>query len=274
MLIRGINKEIDIEDYHANRTHLSSSGLKLFKKNRKEFYDRYVLNIGENLSNNALDVGQYTHTLILEPEKVEEEFAFFEGATKRGKVWDAFKKENEGKIILGGTQTQLCNNMFNAFNEATIKKGDKTIYVKDLYKGGIPELTVATLLDGLPIKARYDYDREKGEYAGIQDIKTTREPMINVTLDKLQTICYDFGYHISAAIYVDTWFEETGKLKDFYFTFLSKQDFGIKHVKASKEFLEDGRKEYKAIIKELKECMDSGVYFKEIDVEEIPAREA
>ena len=40
----------------------------------------------------ALNIGSYVHSLILEPEKTEEEFVIYSG-TRRGKDWEAFSEE-------------------------------------------------------------------------------------------------------------------------------------------------------------------------------------
>lgn len=47
----------------------------------------------------ALAMGRLTHTLVFEPEKFGAAYAVFKGKTRRGKVWDEFRAENEGKTI-------------------------------------------------------------------------------------------------------------------------------------------------------------------------------
>ena len=45
-------------------------------------------------------VGRAIHTAILEPEKLTDQYAVFDGARRAGKAWDAFEAENAGKTIL------------------------------------------------------------------------------------------------------------------------------------------------------------------------------
>ena len=40
------------------------------------------------------------HALVLEPENFDRDFAVYEGKTRRGKAWDAFQIEHEGRTIL------------------------------------------------------------------------------------------------------------------------------------------------------------------------------
>ena len=83
MLKLGVNK-CENEDYHADRHFKSSSTLKMFLKDPREFYKRYVK--GEKREDgykSAYDFGSYVHSIILEPHQTDKEFAIFEGATRR-----------------------------------------------------------------------------------------------------------------------------------------------------------------------------------------------
>ena len=94
MLKIGINK-CDNEDYHKDRKFKSSSTLKLFLKDPREYYKRYVLGEErEDTYKSAYDFGSYMHSLLLEPDKTNDEFAVFEGATRRGKAYEEFKSNN------------------------------------------------------------------------------------------------------------------------------------------------------------------------------------
>lgn len=44
--------------------------------------------------------GRTVHTLALEPDRFDQDYAVYEGGDRKGKAWDAFKAANVGKTIL------------------------------------------------------------------------------------------------------------------------------------------------------------------------------
>jgi hypothetical protein len=94
----GINANISNSDYHAEKLHLSSSNLKLLLKSPKQFYTEKILGIREPLIGSALDIGTYVHSLVLEPEKVQSEFAIYTGWKKQGAEFQAFKAQNSASL--------------------------------------------------------------------------------------------------------------------------------------------------------------------------------
>ena len=242
----GINK-VSNEDYHKDKKFKSSSTLKLFLKDPREYYKRYVLQEPrEEMYKSAYDFGSYMHSLILEPEKTILEFAVFDGATRRGKAYEEFKSNNEGKTIITAAQAQQALDLLHLYNEHVDTKG--------LIENGVAEHTLCVELDGMPIKVRADYIKE----GMIVDVKTTSDPVDRFSAAK--TIIR-FDYDLSAALYVDAFKQYTGKDHDFVFAFINKQFGDIGILKASEDLLENGRKKYKAAIKRLAEAERTGVYF-------------
>lgn len=47
----------------------------------------------------ALALGRAVHTLVFEPDNFGSEYAIFGGAVRKGKEWDAFAADNEGRTI-------------------------------------------------------------------------------------------------------------------------------------------------------------------------------
>ena len=186
MLKLGINK-CDNESYHQDRKFKSSSTLKLFLKDPREYYKRYVLKEPrEEMYKSAYDFGSYMHSLILEPEKTIFEFAIFEGATRRGKAYEEFKSNNEGKTIITASQAQQALDLMHLFNEDVDTAG--------LIQGGVAEQTLCVELDGMPIKVRADYKKD----GLLVDLKTTSDPVDRFSAAK--TIIR-FDYDLSAALY-------------------------------------------------------------------------
>ena len=249
MLKLGINK-CDNEHYHKDREYKSSSTLKLFLKDPREYYKKYVEGLPrpEEMFKSAYDFGSYMHSLILEPEKTLLEFAVYKGATRRGKAYEEFKAVNKGKTIITESQAQSAISLFHLFNEHVDTTG--------LIQGGVAEQTLCVELEGMPIKVRADYIKE----GLIVDLKTTSDPVDKFNAAK--TIIR-FDYDLSAALYVDAFKKHTGKDHDFIFAFLNKQNGDVGILKASKDLIENGRKKYKTAIKNLAKAEKSGVYFKE-----------
>lgn len=257
MLEIGLN-DVSNEDYHGDREFESSSSLKLYLKDPKEFYNKYILKLPrEERYKSAFDFGSYLHSLILEPEKTDQEFAIFEGMTRRGKAYTEFKEANKDKIIITHSQFLQAKSMMEAY-------GQHADACKMIDKGRA-EQTLCVELDGMKIKVRADYLKHKQ----IIDVKTTSDPIDKYNVGK--TIAR-FDYDLSAALYTDAFSKYFGLEFDFYFVFLNKMSNEVEIYKASKKLLENGRQKYKKAIQLLKEAKKSGKYFEEgIQEVNIPA---
>jgi len=248
-LTLGINKEISNEDYHKDRNFESSSSLKLFLKDSREYYKRYILKEEQApMYKSAYDFGSYIHSLILEPEKTDDEFIIFEGLTRRGKAWTDFKGANQDKIIITKSQELMAISLIAAYRSNADTEG--------LIQNGHAEHTLCTNLEGLDIKVRADYIKE----GMVIDVKTTSEPVDKFSAAK--TIVR-FDYDLSAALYTDAFRKYTGKELDFLFIFLNKQNNDIAVLKASTNLLENGRRKYKASIKGLLKARSTGIFYEE-----------
>lgn len=230
-LIEGINPEISNEDYHGDKRYLSSSNLKMILKDPEKFHKEIILGDKEEKQVNAFDEGSLCHTLILEPEQVEAEYAFFDGMRKAGKLWEAFKadKANEGKTILSKAQKLKVERWVESYKKRKV--------AVSLIDGGCPEHTVAGELLGVPVKARADYlNLEKGYIA---DVKTTSNP---TDVDNFKFVIEQFGYQLSAALYCDLFKQAYGQDFDFYFIVLGKRDLDCQVYKMSEESMTEGRR--------------------------------
>lgn len=259
----GKNEYLTDVEYHDDREFISSSGLKLLLKNPRKFYKTYVLNEKEEKNSAALDFGHYIHSVILEPNTVKDKYAIFEGASRRGKAWEEFSKENEGKIIITKSQQELTKQLLDNYNKAEVIIGahgyDQPVKINSFFKKGSAELSLGEVLNGIKVKVRFDYFREFSDFASIQDVKTTAKTAN--TAKEAEAICSDFDYDLSAALYVDIAEKICKKPTDFYFVFFSKADGQVNIYKASEQMLERGRQKYKEAIVALKNARETGQYF-------------
>ncbi len=243
----GIN-EISNENYHGDKSYLSSSSMKSLLKDREKFHREHVLGEPrEQMFSNAFDEGSLTHALILEPEVIEKEFAFFEGFHKRGNAFKEFALQNEGKTLISGAQKFRCEKFKEVFdtNDAAVS----------LISGGLPEHTVCQILNEVPVKIRTDYiNPEKGYIA---DVKTTG---FAADVESFKMTINQYKYNLSAALYSMVAEQFYGKEFDFYFIVISKKDFVCEVYKASEETLLRGRAEVLEALSIYKECIASDVW--------------
>ena len=273
LLTLGIHFDIPNKDYHADREYVSSSGLKLILKDPEAFYNQYVKGEApedENLT--AFDFGSYVHALVLEPETIEDEFIFYSG-TKRGKAWEAFqeKHKDSNKIIITKSQNKVAQAMMAAYKEGSItigKQGHNTeLPYEYFFSSGVAESSAATILDDVPVKARFDYHKSNGDISMIIDVKTTSQAHLD--RETIQDICERYSYDLSAALYVDIAEKITGKPQEFYFFFMSKKPpYRVKLFKASKQMIARGREKYKKALAILRKARYTGIYY-ENGIEEL-----
>lgn len=273
-LVDGFNEKSSNSYYHSNRTHKSSSALKLILKDPRQYYKNYVLNEPQNFSADALAIGSYAHTRVLEPHLEEVEYAIFTGARRSGDDWKEFKAkaDEEGKTIITRSQKKLVDDMMVSYESTNVVLGEhgseKEVAISSFFTGGEAEETLCGELDGYKIKTRFDYRKVKDGYASINDLKTTATALGPATLEDVEEICKYWGYDVSAALYCDLATKYTGIKHDFYFVFISKKDHVTRIFKASEAMLERGRQTYKKAIAVLKECESTGIYFSN-EIEEL-----
>lgn len=245
-IFKGIYTDLSNEDYHAEKKHLSSSNLKMLLKDPEKFYNEKVLGNRENKQVNAFDEGNYAHSLILEPEHIPEEYAFFPGFKKMGNAWKEFKLIHDGnKIMLSKPQKHRVESWVEAY-----KRREAAV---DLIKGSKPEISLFAEFAGVPVKVRADaINIEKGYIA---DVKTTS---YNPEIDSFKSVIDALSYDLSAALYTKVFEQHYGKPFDFYFIVLGKREVVCEVYKASKQTLQDGEMQVKEALLKYKKCIKTG----------------
>lgn len=101
----------------AYRKHfaLSYSGMKKLKITPAHFYAWHHNPARSETKDMAL--GTLTHLLLLEPKREPTDVALWTGKVKNGKVWDAFKKVNKGKLIVKPDELKDARNMVQAISK-------------------------------------------------------------------------------------------------------------------------------------------------------------
>jgi len=184
------NKLIDMpnKEYHSHREYISCSQIKDLLKNPYLFFnpppheDKYVFNIGSAI-----------HSLILEPEKFDSEFAVAPKVDKRTakgqKEWADFVAANEDKTILTEEDFYNCIEL----QKSVLANPD----VVKLLRNGVSEKSYFTTLeDGTKVKVRPDRLRDDNI---IVDVKSCRD----ASPDAFKKDIAKYGYHIQDAYYSD-----------------------------------------------------------------------
>jgi hypothetical protein len=244
MLKIGINHCSNTE-YHADKEFLSSSNLKMLLKDRERFYREKILGERTALTGDHLDEGSLTHALILEPEVVSKEFAFYGGLRKSGEAYQLFKAANAGKLVISRPQQLRAESYFAAY-----KKNKAALA---LTKIGAPEHTICQNLSDVPVKVRCDWINVEEGY--IADVKTTAFP---ADIDSFRNTINQWGYDLSAALYSTVAEQYYGKPFDFYFIVIDKKNLVCEVYKASQATLNKGKQQVVEALKIYKECKKTG----------------
>lgn len=216
--------------YHANRTHLSSSNLKMVLEDLPEFNRRW--NLGQypvEEKKSYFQDGSYTHALLLEPHKVVEEFAFYEGMRKQGKAFQDFSDLHLGKEILSMPQKLRAESYVAAVRRvpAALK----------LLEGCQCEVPLTGSIAGVDVKIRPDAINVNSRY--LFDLKTTADP---AGLEIFKETVKRYKYDLSAALYCDVAVQNYPGLDfDYYWIVVSKSDLVCDIYKASQDTLVEGR---------------------------------
>lgn len=242
----GINDQISNRQYHADEAFLSSSSLKQLLKDPTAFHKEKILKLVEpREEKNYFDEGSHTHSLILEPALLAQEYAYYEGWRKAGTEYQAFKEANQGKTILSKPQVHRTSQYLAAYNARP--------EAVELLKGCLVEHTLCSKILDVPVKVRCDAICPVRGY--IADVKTTAYPS---GIESFKKSIKEYGYDLSAALYCQVAYDQYKKLFDFYFIVISKQDLVCDIYKCSPLTLTNGHAMVNKALVLYKKCLASG----------------
>lgn len=292
--MEGLIKDLDIKEYHAQREidvhHVSSSQLKTMLEDPELFYRTYITKEVDKEATSAMDIGSYFHTAILEPHLVEKEFAFFDGAVRRGAKWDDFVESNKGKIQLTEADKAKGDTLIEGVKRSPVALQFLTegqpevscfaILFVDIINGNVFAKTKTSLLhlnregwdvldaEGfdplgyLPIrvKVRADYINLNKGY--ILDLKSTSSKAKNPK-EMLKAVEM-YQYDMSAALYLDIFSIYTEiPMTEFYWVFAQKDIPTAKTWLASKDSIRVGRAKWKKAVLDLAKCINLNWEFRD-----------
>jgi hypothetical protein len=208
---------------YLGKNALSSSSIKTLLSSPKTYY--FVNKYGSD-ETQALRDGKLFHTMILEPEKLND-IVFVEAATKASKEYKLAKES--GKEVYTQTEKKAGERLADALlrNEA----------VKEYLINAEYEVPQIAMIDGLPIRAKADI--LKGNT--VIDLKTT-------------TGIKDFRYSADKYSYdLQAWlYREMFGVENFVFVVIDKGSLDIAIFECSDEFYAKGKAKFEQGISNFK----------------------
>ena len=234
-------------EYHGKKTHLSSTNIRTFKKNRKQF--EYSLNHDLVKQTKAMADGTAVHAFFLERAKFETDFvikpADMRLNTKAGKE---FALEHQSKIII---DSELGNNLFE-MEKSFMDSPAKLIH--DI-KGQTELSYFWDDLGTIKGKCRPDWISDDGSI--VVDVKTTTDASPRGFQKSIST----WGYYLQLGWYLRGLRKLGLPAKQFIFIAIEKTaPFCVGVYRADQEMINFAMKELDQLMPEIQTAMVSNEF--------------
>lgn len=259
----GWHRDLSNEEYHGSAGYSSSQLKTLIEKTPAHLKHSFGV-LREPTDN--MNLGTAVHTLVLEPEKFDEEFAVsekFDGRTKAGKAAKAaFEAESVGRTVITEPQRDKAILMAESVRNHPIAG----LLVSDI----IAESSVYWWYKSMDpdddsrykqmLKVRPDI-LCRG-YPVIADLKTTNDGSYTGFIKSIQ----NFYYHVSAAMYLEgvnqckPLLEEMGRMAFNKFVFICVENFEpylTSVYELSPEYLDIGKLLYRRSLRVLRDGIEN-----------------
>lgn len=245
----GLSAEIYHDPLCTPEPSLSSSGAKILLDESPAHFKHRVLD-GNRAPSNAFDIGNATHLLVLEPDAFAARTHIIDADDYRTKeARDARDlARGNGRLPLLRGEAQAVRAMRDAVAAHPV--------ARHAFAGGSPERSYfwRDAETGVWLKARLDYEPNHRRY--LADLKTA----MSAHPETFRKRIADYGYHISAAWYLDAIERFHGAAPDrFYFVVIEKQaPHVISVVELQSEALDWGRLQARKAIRLFADCLAAG----------------
>ena len=234
-------------EYHGRKTHLSSTNIRTFKKNRKQF--EYSLTHDLIKQTKAMADGTAVHAFFLERDKFDTDFiikpADMRLNTKAGKEWAL---EHQSKIII---DYELGNNLYE-MEKSFIDSPAKLIY--DI-KGQTELSYFWDDLGTIKGKCRPDWLSDDGSI--VVDIKTTTDASPRGFQKSIST----WGYHLQLGWYLRGLRKLGVPAEQFIFIAIEKTaPFCVGVYRADQDMINFAMKELDQLMPEIQTAMVSNEF--------------
>ena len=234
-------------EYHGRKTHLSSTNIRTFKKNRKQF--EYSLTHDLVKQTKAMADGTAVHAFFLERDKFDTDFvikpADMRLNTKAGKEW---AQEHQSKIII---DSELGDNLFE-MEKSFMDSPAKLIH--DI-KGQTELSYFWDDLGTIKGKCRPDWISDDGEI--VVDVKTTTD----ASPRGFQKSISNWGYHLQLGWYLRGLRKLGLPAEQFIFIAIEKTPpFCVGVYRADQDMINFAMKELDQLMPEIQTAMVSNEF--------------
>lgn len=182
-----LHKSMDMDKYQAMTTHLSKTMLSVLADCPAKFKHQFIDLGATKEETKSLRIGKAVHTLAMEPEKWEDEYALFDGDRRTTAGKSAYAELlDEGKTIIRADEMKQIDGMANAI----VKHNVANALLKS---SGHVEASITWHQDGLDFKCRPDFMRNDGL---IVDLKTSK----SAKPSQFAKDAYNYKYFLSVAL--------------------------------------------------------------------------
>ncbi len=241
--------DIPNEIYHADRSCVSSSGLKQILRSPAHF--QAYLSGAARKETPAKFLGSAIHAKLLEPHLYDAEYVVAPTVDKRTKEWKEFEIANANKKILTPDQMAVVEGIAFSVSQHTS--------ASTLLRAGLVEHSIIWQDEetGIWCKIRPDCLCVDFDTGICLDVKSSDD----ASPTAFPRSCVNYDYDLSAAMYLEG-LRQVFK-RDFDFVFLAcekEAPFGCALYGAPDEMLQRGTRRFREALRTLKACNDSNAF--------------
>jgi hypothetical protein len=243
-----LRDDISIEDYHADRSCVSTTVLKAALRSPQ--YCRHLLLNGV-AQTDAMRMGTAYHMRVLEPAAYKWAYAVAPDIDRRTKPYKEFVIANAGREILTHDEAVAIEGM------AAATHAHPTAH--ELLEQGLKEVTLIWQDEetGLWIKIRPDCLNAGLDTGVCLDLKKTA----NASKRAFSRDCRKFDYDVQAAVYAHVLRKVFGR--DFDFAFFACEDtapYGAALYGAPDSMLAEGQRRMRLALNTIARCQQNGIW--------------
>jgi hypothetical protein len=260
----------DIREYHAS-AGISKSGLDLFFKTDRHYYDKYLAADKEPMDSRALKIGRLAHVLLLQPELVDKEYNILpceKQISKDDPAWLEYIKTPQFNANEWKVTDKLVKFIGTDDARETIKVGDY-LDIKKMTDSLKAEPEVQLLLsDGEPEVSFYHQDKRcRADFLRndriIIDYKTVSGGFFSDGNKKnFRRTAEKLNYDMGAAWYSDIVSAEIGEPVDGFILLVQEKvrPYSYAIYNCPDDFIEQGRAKYEEKYARYKKCIETGIW--------------
>ncbi len=248
-------EDYSMDKYHADRSRMSSTGIRKMLKSPKHFRAWLAGADDEDEEKEHFRYGRAVHMFLLEPDKfhsrhlIEPDFGAMQSSKnrERRKAWR--EDQDPEAVIITEKELDSLLDIFDSLSEHD--------QAGQMLRNGKPEVTGfwKHKETGVHCRVRPDYlstDSDGNLY--VIDIKTTR----NANPGLFSTDCANYGYHVQLAYYHDGVAQIMGRepTSAAIIAIEKSVPYAVHVYWLDEKWLEVGRIEYERALRKFVECME------------------